>query len=105
MLLAVAGGEAHQVIHDDVDRAAHGVAREVGVIHRLSRDALSGKRRVAVHQQRKIFRLAALAGAVLLGARASHRDRIDRLEVAGIGDQVDIDLAPLRVMYSPVAPR
>ena len=44
-----------------------------------------------MHQQRQILCLAAFTGAVLLGASASHRHRIDRFQVAGIRRQVDMN--------------
>src|SRR5712692_5030038 len=85
-------GEAKQVVDDHVHGAAHGVRGKVGVIQRLSQDALAGKCAVAVHQQRKIFLRSAFSGAVLLGASTSHGDRVHSFKVAGIGNQVDVNL-------------
>ena len=53
---------------------------------------MSGKGRVAVHEQRKIFFASTFAGAVLFGACASDGDRINSFEMAGVRNQVDIDL-------------
>src|ERR1039458_58472 len=52
---------------------------------------LPRERGVAVHQHRQILRLAAFAGAILLGASASYGHRIHRFQVAGIRRQVDMD--------------
>ena len=84
MLFAGVGGESDEVVDDYVDRSAHGVAGEVGIIDGLRGDTLSGKCGVAVHEQREIFCLAAFTGAVLLGPGAPHRHRIYGFEVAGI---------------------
>jgi hypothetical protein len=84
VLFARIGGESDQVVDDDVDGAANGVAGEVGVIHGLGGDALSGESGIAVDEQRQIFGLAAFTGAVLLGAGAPDGDGIDRFKVARI---------------------
>ena len=84
VLFGVAGGEAEQIVDDDVDGAADGVARKVGVVHGLGEDALSGECGVAVDEQRQIFFASAFAGAVLLGAGAADRDGIDGFEMTGV---------------------
>ena len=55
VLLAVQGGEAKQIVGDDVHRAAHGVALQVGQIQGLGHDALPREGRIAVDQQRQEF--------------------------------------------------
>ena len=91
--LRVAGGEAEEIVDDDVNGAADGVAGKVGIVHGLGEDALSGEGGVAVNQKREISSRAAFAGAVLLGASAADGDRIDSFEVAGIRDQMDVNFA------------
>ncbi len=91
VLFGVAGGKAEEIVDDDVDGAADSVAGKVGVVHGLGEDALSGERGVAVDEEREIFFAATFAGAVLLGAGAADGDGIDGFEVAGIGDEVDVD--------------
>ena len=49
MLFEVARSESQKIIDDDVDRAAHGVALEVGIVHGLGENALPGECRVAVN--------------------------------------------------------
>ncbi len=93
VLFGVAGGEAEKIVDDDVDGAADGVAGEVGVVHGLGEDALSGECGVAVDEERKIFFASAFAGAVLLGAGAADGDGIDGFEVAGVRDQVDVNFS------------
>ena len=66
---------------------------KVGVVHGLGEDALPGECGVAMDEERKIFFASAFAGAVLLGASAADGDGIDGFEVAGIGDQVDVNFA------------
>ncbi len=93
VLFGVAGGEAEKIVDDDVDGAADGVSGEVGVVHGLGEDALSGECGVAVDEQREIFFASAFAGAVLLGAGAADGDGVDGFEVAGIRDQVNVDFS------------
>ena len=76
-----------------MDRAADGVAGEVGVVQGLGEDALSGECGVAVDEERKIFFAATFAGAILLGAGAADGDGIDGFEMAGVRDQVNVNLA------------
>jgi hypothetical protein len=67
-----------------VNGAADGVAGEVGVVHGLGEDALSGECGVAVDEEREIFFASAFAGAVLLGAGAADGDGVDGFEMAGV---------------------
>ena len=46
------GGEADQIVDDDVDGAADGVSLEVGEIQRFGPDALAGEGGVAMHDDR-----------------------------------------------------
>ncbi len=48
MFFGIAGGKAEKIVNDDVNGAADGVSGEVGVVHGLGEDALSGERGVAV---------------------------------------------------------
>ena len=93
VFFGVAGGEAEQIVDDDMNRAADGVAGQVGVVHGFGEDALSGERGVAVHEERKIFFASAFAGAILLGASAADGDGIDGFEMAGIRNQMDVNFA------------
>ena len=52
----------------------------------------------------RYFFAPSFASAVLLGAGAADGDGIDGFQMAGIGDQVDVNLAAAAVTYSPVAP-
>ena len=51
--IARIGGEADQIVDDDVDGAANGVAAQIGKVQRLGGDALPGECGVAVHQDRQ----------------------------------------------------
>src|SRR6202042_2619760 len=55
MRFAGYGGEADQIVGDDVYRSAHGVAGQIGKVQRFGNDTLSGKSGITVYQQRKIF--------------------------------------------------
>ena len=93
VFFGVAGGEAEKIVDHDVDGAADGVAGEVGVVHGLGEDALSGECGVAVNEERKIFFATTFASAVLLGAGAADGDGIDGFEMTRIGDQVNVDFS------------
>ena len=82
-----------QIVDDDVNRSADGVATQVGKVQRLGGDSLPGKCRVAMHENRQDLDLAVAAHARLLGARAPQRHRINRFQMAGIGNHVDAHLA------------
>ena len=61
-------------------------------IEGLGHDALAGKCRIAVDQQWQVFLPAVFSGAILLGAGAAHGHRIDSFQMAGIRNQVDVNL-------------
>ena len=95
LIFARLGGEPQQIIYDHVDRAADRIRPDVGKIQRLRPNALPGKGRVPVQNDRKNFlHSAGISGARLLGARAAHDHGIDRFEVARIRSQVNAELAP-----------
>ena len=83
------GGEAQLVVGDHVDRAPGRVARQRLEVERLGHDPLAREGGVAVDQHRQhrgrvVHELAGLA-AGLVGAGAALDDRVDVLEVAGVG--------------------
>jgi hypothetical protein len=84
MLFAVTRREAEKIVDHDVNRAAHGVSRQVGVVHSLGENSLARERGIAVHQQREVLLASAFAGAILLGARAPDRHGVDGFQVARI---------------------
>ena len=106
------GGEAEQIVDDDVDGAADVVAAERGQVEGLGEDALAGEGGVAVDddgQRPAACRVAVACGlgvdAGLLGAGAAHGDGVDGFKVAGVRDQVERDRSCRSgEMYSPVAP-
>src|SRR5215469_5263978 len=93
MLFGVAGREAEQIIDDDVNGSADAVSGKVGIIHRFCQNPLSRESGVAMDKQREVLLTSALSGAVLLGAGSADGYRINRLQVAGIRDQMNVDLA------------
>ncbi len=92
------GGKADLVVDDEMHRAAGAMALEARKPETFGDDALAGKRRIAVDQQRHHHRAIGLLGVedempvdrralVLLGARLAQHHRIDDLEMARIGRQ------------------
>ena len=77
---------------DHVHGAAGAVAAQLRQVERLGHHALAGERGVAVDQQREDRELLALVEEVLLGAGDALEDRVDRLEVRGVGRDGDLDL-------------
>ena len=100
VFLRGAGGEADQIVHDDVNRATDGIGLQVREIHRFRKNALAREGRVAVHHdgddlvqrfRRTVLVRAAQAVARLLGAGAAHGYGIDGFEMAGIRNEMDAD--------------
>ena len=88
-VVAGIGGEAEQVVDDDVDGAADIVGLQVAHVERLGPDALPGKGGVAVHEDGQRLALSLGAAPGLLGAHPSQGHRIDRFQMAGVADQVN----------------
>jgi hypothetical protein len=86
------GGEADHVVDHHVDGAAHVVALQPPQVEGLGEDPLAGEGGVAVQDDREDQLPGVVPQAVLLGPHAAEGDRIDRLQVARVGDQVDVDL-------------
>ena len=81
------GGEADLVVHDDVQRAAHIVAGQVGEVERLGHHTLTRERGVAVNADRDHRLHVAHGGRVglaLVCARVPLQHRIHDLEVARV---------------------
>src|SRR5206468_663383 len=77
-------GKSNQIVHDHVQRSTNTVRGNIGEIQSLSNDALPRECAVAVNQEWQKFLISALAGTVLLGARAADCNRIHGLEVTRI---------------------
>ena len=89
------GGESDEVVDDDVDAAADGVAVDAGEVQGLGPDALAGEGGVAVDDDGEDAVDTVGANAILAGAGAAHGDGIDGFEVAGVGDEVQGDGAAI----------
>jgi hypothetical protein len=85
------GGEADLVVHDDVDRPAGRVAVELGERERLRDQTLPGERGVAVDQDRHHAAAIRVAEVVLLGANHALRHGVDRLQVARVRAEREVD--------------
>src|SRR5438132_14282770 len=90
--------ESDEVVHDDVNRAAHGVGAEVGEVERFRPNSLPGKSRVAMHDDgnnfaeslaRTVQTGSAHATARLFRAPAARRGRTYRLPTTPRRHQVD----------------
>ena len=85
------GGEADLVVDHDVDRAAGPVAGKLREVQRLGHQALAGERGVAVDQDRHAQLAVLVLMPPLLGPHPALDDRVDRLQVAGVGRQRQVD--------------
>ena len=94
------GREADLVVRDQVEGAPGRVPVQVREIERLGDDALSGKRRVAVDEDRQrdggVVQALARRAVGLVGASLSLDDGVDGLEVARVRGERDVDLSALR---------
>src|SRR5207249_4340192 len=86
--------EADLVVDDDVHRAAGAVAVELREPEGLGHHPLAGEGRVAVHEDGHDARVLGVVQVLLLGAHHALDDRIDRLQVARVGGQREVDLPP-----------
>ena len=76
--------------------AAGAVAAQLGEVEGLGDDTLTGECRVPVEQDRQDREgLTGEVEAVLLGAHDALEDRVDSLEVAGVGGEVDLGRGPV----------
>src|SRR6476660_4162365 len=92
MFFVVKGRKTKKIVGDDVDGSTDRIAFQVGKIEGLGHDSLARECSIAVDQQRYVFLPAVFSITILFGAGASHRHRIDRFQMAGIGHQVDLNL-------------
>ncbi len=98
--IARIGGEADLVVDDEMDRAAGAVALQARQAETFGDHALAGESRVAVDQQRQDRRAGRRARGrdlVLLGAHLAEHDRIDDLEMRGVGGQRQMDLVAVEL--------
>jgi hypothetical protein len=100
-----AGSEADLVVDDQVDRAAGAKAAQLGHLQALVHDALAGERRIAVQQESHDARALGVAFLGLLGADFAEHDRIDRLQVRGIGGQAEMHAAAVRQLAVGRSPK
>jgi hypothetical protein len=82
-----------QIIDDDVHGTADVIAGQLRHIQRLGPNALAGEGRIAVHGDFHHLLAPLRPAPLLLGARAAHGNRIDRFQVAGIRNQMHLDLS------------
>ncbi len=93
-------GESDQIVDNNLDGATDGVALKVREVQSFRKNSLPGKSRISVHHDGHDFVGVKTGGAAgvanQLGARPADRDRIHRLQVAGIRYQVNFDLFAMR---------
>ncbi len=93
------GGEAEEIVDDDLDGAADVVAVEGGEVEGFGPDALAGEGGVAVDDHghnlaagfEEVGFGAVFGETFLVGAGAAHDDGIGGLEVAGVGGEVEVN--------------
>ena len=86
------GGEPDLIVDDEVHGAAGAVPAQSRQPEALRDDALAGEGRVAGNQQRHHHGAVFAGGAelILLGAHLAEHDRIDDLEMRGIGREREV---------------
>ena len=89
-----AGGEADLVVDDEVQRTPGGVAGELRIVEHLGDDALGRERGIAMEEKRKDAAARGVAAETLPGADLALHDRVDGLEVRGIGSEAHLNLFP-----------
>mmetsp|Transcript_12259 Transcript_12259/g.16810 ORF Transcript_12259/g.16810 Transcript_12259/m.16810 type:complete len:727 (-) Transcript_12259:1120-3300(-) len=99
---AAVGGvrrEAHLVVHDHVQRAAHREVGHAGHLDGLVHHALPREGRVAVQQHRHVLQLVlgAVPGEELLGADLADHHGVHGLQVRRVGHQRQVHPAAVRV--------
>ena len=93
------GGEAEEVVDDDLDGSTDVVAVQGGEVEALGPYALAGEGGVAVDDHgedlaagvEEVLLAAVLGEALLVGAGAAHDDGVGGFEVAGVGGEVEVD--------------
>src|SRR5579859_2838537 len=85
------GSKADQVVANNMERPADVISRQAGEVERLRQNSLAGKGGVAVEFDRQVLGAIGVAVTCLLGAGASEHNRVYRLKMAGVGNQVDAD--------------
>src|SRR6185312_11477892 len=85
------GCKAEQVVRDDLDCSANVVAVQRRHVQRLGANALTGECSVAVEDDRQHLLFAGFADALLPCARAPHDDGIDRLKMARVRGEVQVN--------------
>src|SRR5208282_4807185 len=92
------GGEADLIVDDEMNRASGPISLEPGKAEAFRDHALTGKRRVAMDEQRQHFRaLDDIVQLVLLGAHLAENDGIDDLEMRGVRGQRKMDAIVVEV--------
>jgi hypothetical protein len=89
------GSESDEIVNDDVNAAAYGVAVDGAEVHGFRPDSLTGEGRVAVNNDRQDAIDAVNAIAVLTSTGAAHGHWIDSLEMARVRDEVQRDMAAI----------
>ncbi len=99
------GGEADLVVDHDVDRAADPEAGQLRQVERLGHHALTGEGGVAVDQQRQRGVVGGVVAPVLLGPGHALHHRVDRLQVAGVRGERQVEHPRVGAAVHPVRPQ
>ena len=83
----IGGGEAHLVVHHDVQHTAHTVTTGLREVEHFLVDTLTGNRRVTVNQDRHDLLLAAFATTNLTGIHRTGNHRVDDFKVRRVEGQ------------------
>src|ERR1700731_1729543 len=94
MKLSRDGGEPDQIVDDHMNGPAYAVCGDIGGVKGFGKYALAGKSAVAMDQKRQKLTASARAGSLLFGASAAYGNGIDGFKMAGVRNQVNVDLCP-----------
>ena len=86
-ILRIGGGEADLVVDDNVHAAAGAITARLRHVQPFHHHALTGKRRITVHEDGQYLRAVGIAAALLPGARGAGCHRVDDFEVRGVERQ------------------
>jgi hypothetical protein len=96
------GGEADLVVDDEMDRAAGAVTAQARQTETFRHNALAGKGRIAMQQQRQDLSTSGdhrprHGQLVLLGARLAQHHRVHDFQVRRVGGQRQVDLVAVEL--------
>ena len=103
------GGKADLIVGNDVDGSASRVAIQIGKVKRFGHGSLAGESGIAVDLDGERF-LRLEAGCAALGGgcpgrpRHARHERVNQLQMAGVGRNFDVEHDPIAAGPNPIRP-